>query len=150
KDQWLGPLEPLLAGDGAEHSRGLVVANVASRRLGRPYVQALADTEAWAWVEEVSIWSPLVGLPAALDSPLMASVPRLSLGTSRAADVAWWLRIAACPGLAGLLSLGFGNGRLPADGLAALAASPHLQRLRELSLYPIDTPGKAVAHLEGH
>src|SRR5262249_7295048 len=81
-------------------------------------------------------------------SPFLGGLRSLSLDGDEALEDDGVGVLAGCPGLAGLESLSLFDAGLSAEGVRALASSPHLRRLKVLDLAENFTGPRAAAALE--
>jgi uncharacterized protein (TIGR02996 family) len=103
--EWLGPLRGLA--ERWKFRRGLVRIKLAARRFSSATVARWTTTEAYAWVDGLSLHE--VG-PVAL------------------------AKLVASPSLGDISTLDLSDNRIGNAGAEALAASPHLARLTSLNL----------------
>jgi len=131
RDAWLGPLVPW--GTAARFREGLVSFGLTTGDLVSTSLRALADSEAWAWVDEVRLHERAPRRLAL--NPLLASLNAFSCtdmgryeGDPIAEDLARaaWLRTVRRLDLSGLL-FGYAAAEL-------LFGSPHLSALAQLTL----------------
>jgi uncharacterized protein (TIGR02996 family) len=153
--------------------RGLVRLDARGNKASVKALLALAQTEAWAWVEHLSLTGMTPKAMADLaGSPILAEVRELGAGPPGADEVA--RVVASTPAFAGLRSLSLGrsftregaaiagaahlaglveldlrDSEMGVEGLRLLLDSPHLPRVGKLSLYDCKLgPGAARALAE--
>lgn len=136
---WAGPF----CGGGRrwEFRRGLFALTMDASRFLTPNAPKWAETEAWAWVEEVDLsYLRPEDLSKLADSPLLSGMPLLSLAYCRwekAPPDEGCLALVASPYLAGLVRLTLNGPHLGKAFVVALQAAgkaTHLSRLRVLNL----------------
>jgi uncharacterized protein (TIGR02996 family) len=142
---WLGPLAAyrrsfeFVSGFRGEYHRGLLAINQAARRLFERPLRGLTKTEAFAWVEDMTLrnaggwesvlaaFAPLAGVTALrLPKTRNLKVPYLGVGRTKT--------LVLSPYLANLTLLDLSGQYTGVGGTAAVANSPHLRRLRTLLL----------------
>jgi uncharacterized protein (TIGR02996 family) len=130
--EWLGPLAEVAR--ECEFRRGLVRVEMAPKKLVQRQVEALAATEAWAWVEAVKLGNANVQQAEALAN----CVPLESVASVDVTELPWWanhLDLARTRWFTRLRELIVGHYSSTArEDLAKLADSPVCQALRSLRL----------------
>jgi uncharacterized protein (TIGR02996 family) len=123
RDAWFGRLVNFGAGEEV-FDRGLMRFQVEKQKLASKGGLALAETEEWAWVNELKF----------------AGATAVSLA-----------KVAATSLLADLESLSLQNGKIRSEGAVSLARSSCLRRLRRLNLFWcwIDDVGAAALARSG-
>jgi uncharacterized protein (TIGR02996 family) len=133
-DTWLGPLKDVASGK-VEFRRGLIHLEVTGRGFASKRGLALADTEAYAWVDSLRFHRVApTALTTLAKTSLLAGLNTLSLRDCP-------LRVAGASALAGtpyldvLTDLDLHHCWIEDEGLAALLTAGKSSRLRRLDLY---------------
>src|SRR5262245_3293832 len=124
---WLGPLARLITVDHyPPHERGLLTVHAWGKRFSDEPLQALAGTEAWAWVACLRVHRLRVaGIDRVAGSPLLTTLAALDLSYNRMGD--WSVeRLSASPPLGALSRLDLQGNRFGPRGLEALAQARSL------------------------
>jgi uncharacterized protein (TIGR02996 family) len=124
---WLGPLAPWCQFVGCHG--GLLSLRINGQNLASAAFQALADSEAWAWVDGLEIRSPL---PRRLrSSPLLQRLSSLFLPQMPSGSPI--AELAESPWLESIRRLNVSGWQVTHSEAELLFASPHLRPLRELN-----------------
>jgi uncharacterized protein (TIGR02996 family) len=118
RDAWLGPIPAVLGSDGQyDGHNGLVRVRVPQKALLSDKAGELAKSEAWAWVETVTLDGfEQDAVTDLFDSPLLRSIAELR----------------------------FNGFSLSLSSAQSFAASEQLGRLRSLSLYAVNLSGAGM------
>jgi uncharacterized protein (TIGR02996 family) len=146
RDEWLGPLKGRVY-KGARFDRGLLQATVNAKTFFSPRGgtgAALVGTEAWAWVDDLTVFELTAERSARMASlPLLASLNRLRLQHGQMGPEGA-KSLAGSSHLGNLVHLDLSHNRIGPTGVTALlqGAAP-LDRLETLELDSngIGTPG---------
>ncbi len=138
QNEWLGPLESKAiapsVGDERISCRGLLTLTMKRDELLRKSTRDLAETETWAWVEEVRTGIGQKGVPKLSDSPLLSGVSSLLLTQSelrRAGAIA----LGKASFVSNLRRLSLRGNRIKDAGMNALLQSGKLGQLTSLDLH---------------
>jgi len=132
---WLGPLGAFFgAGTTVACVRGLLSVTLPASRCRSQTLSALAESEAWQWVEEVSITSARDDEVVQLrNCPLLRSIGALAFVGNQIQRTGARV-LAEMPWLSRLFHLDLTLNPIGDAGLQALLASPRLEHLTSLEL----------------
>jgi uncharacterized protein (TIGR02996 family) len=131
-DDWLGPLARLAV--GWSFDRGLARIALRAHTCFDAQVEEVSHTEAYSWVESLSILEASPGVIGQLvRHPLLGGVSELSFVESRVGDQGLEL-LAQAQGLSHLRALRLAYSQVSGRGLAALRARTSLPALQALDL----------------
>jgi uncharacterized protein (TIGR02996 family) len=143
RDEWLGPLASL--GEGCRFARGLIQIRCDADTLLGPALEAAVAAESRAWLEGLTLYllrATPEAIAQALGSPHLARFSALTLQrVSSLADdpsLERWAEglrtLAASPHLDALKELNLGDANLRGEGLRLLLSSQHLGGITSLDL----------------
>jgi len=130
---WLGPLAPWATIFAVE--RGLLAVTVAVPSLRSGGMRRLADEEAWAWVDHLSLGSERATVTGHLaHCPLLAGLSSFNAGRLRGQGPEVVRELAEAPWMASVRRLVLAHLEMTGRDLAPLIESPHVEKLEHLDL----------------
>ncbi len=146
---WLTPLRPFARSMeplALRSTRGLLVLPLDASVLQRAELLDLAESESWAWVEEIHTRPGKRQIEKLNDSPLLSRIPSLDLSECRL-DLDGAQRLAQCDFLTNLRRLNLNNSMITQAGLLALLETGKLTNLTTWNLGRNDLYAKGMQYL---